>query len=381
MSKKATVNIIGSIGSDVFSENSLRSVMKQVESVPDAEEIFVNINSPGGEVTEGFAIYNYLISQNKKVTTRGVGLVASIATVVFLAGKKRELYDNTQFLIHNPWTYGEGDASALEKKAEELRNIENQLLDFYSLNTGTEKDVLRDLMNSDKMVSASIANELKFATDILSPVKAFATIKTTNKNKETMSKIGKIFKEAFAALKSHGVVLAEMVTTTDGTELEIDMAGSTIAVGDSVMVNGENAEGTFELADGTTIVVVEGKITEMTKPESAMEKEEEEEEMNSGHDEEEKKKNAQLIASLQSEIENLKAVNAQLQNENSEMAKNVEVITNHLKSLKVNAKLPANAPQFNKSVNDVKTELTKEEVKARFKELQNKTKGKVTLAI
>lgn len=381
MSKKATVNIIGSIGSDVFSENSLRSVMKQVESVPDAEEIFVNINSPGGEVTEGFAIYNYLISQNKKVTTRGVGLVASIATVVFLAGKKRELYDNTQFLIHNPWTYGEGDASALEKKAEELRNIENQLLDFYSLNTGTEKDVLRDLMNSDKMVSASIANELKFATDILSPVKAFATIKTTNKNKETMSKIGKIFKEAFAALKSHGVVLAEMVTTTDGTELEIDMAGSTIAVGDSVMVNGENAEGTFELADGTTIVVVEGKITEMTKPESAMEKEEEEEEMNSGHDEEEKKKNAQLIASLQSEIENLKAVNAQLQNENSEMAKNVEVITNHLKSLKVNAKLPSNAPQFNKSVNDVKTELTKEEVKARFKELQNKTKGKVTLAI
>lgn len=372
MAKKATVNIIGSIGSDVFSENSLRTVMKQVESVPDATEIHVNINSPGGEVTEGFAIYNYLTSQGVPVITRGVGLVASIATVVFLAGKKRELYENTQFLIHNPWTYGEGDAATLEKKAEELRGIENQLLDFYANHTGTDKDTLRDLMNSDKMVSASIANELKFATDILTPVKAFATIKTQTKKETNMSKIGKIFKEAFAALKAQGVLLSEMVTTTDGTELEIEMAGATIAVGDTVTVNGEPAEGTFELADGSTIVVVEGKITEMMKPESAME-----------HEDEEEKEKAQsdVIANLQSEIETLKAANAELKNQNSEMAKNVEVITNHLKKLKVNAAIPSNAPQFNKVAPDAKKEMGVDEIKARFKELQNKSKGKTTLAI
>jgi ATP-dependent Clp endopeptidase proteolytic subunit ClpP len=371
MSKKATVNIIGSIGSDAFSDNSLRSIMKQVENVPDATEILVNINSPGGEVSEGFAIYNYLTSQNIPVTTRGVGLVASIATVVFLAGRKRELYENSQFLIHNPWTYGEGDANTLEKKAEELRLIENQLLDFYSNHTGTDKDVLRDLMNSDKIISSSTANELKFATDILSPIKAFATIKNKTTKNETMSKIGKIFKEAFNALKANGVVLAEMVTTTDGTELEIEMAGATIAIGDSVMVNGESAEGTFELADGTTIIVVEGKITEVAKPESAME-----------HDDEEEKKNhAELISTLEAEIENLKQANAKLQNENSEMAKNVEVITNHLKRLKVNASIPSNAPQFNKVSSEVKAEMSVEEVKSRFKELQNKTKGKTTLAI
>lgn len=374
MSKKATVNIIGSIGSDIFAENSLRSVMKQVESVADADEIVVNINSPGGEVTEGFAIYNYLVSQGKPVRTRGVGLVASIATVVFLAGKKRELYDNTQFLIHNPWTYGEGDASTLEKKAEELREIENQLLDFYATHTGTDKDVLRDLMNNDKMVSAAVANELKFATEILTPVKAFATIKHKNQNNQTMSKIGKIFRDAFAALKSHGVAFNEMVTTTDGTELEIEMEGATIAVGDAVMVGGEPAEGTFELADGTTIVVSEGKITEVSKPEEAMEKEEDEEEKNAVD-------YSEVIASLQTEIDTLKAANTTLQNENAEMAKNVEVITNHLKRLKVNATIPSNAPQFNKAAAEVNKEMSVEEVKARFKELQNKTKGKTTLAI
>jgi len=372
MSKKATINIIGAIGSDSFSENSLRSVMKQIEANEGADEIVININSPGGEVTEGFAIYNYLTSLDKNITTRGVGLVASIATVVFLAGKKRELYENTQFLIHNPWTYGEGDASALEKKVEELRSIETQLLNFYATHTGADKSTLKDLMDSDKMISASSANELKFATDVLTNVKAFATIKNKISNNTTMTKIGKIFRDAFAALKAQGVVLSEMVTTTDGTELEIEMAGATVAAGDMVTVNGEPADGTFELADGTTIVVVEGKITEVTKPEAAMEKEEEEEE---------EKNYDSIIAQLQNEINTLKNENASLKSENNEMAKNVEVITNHLKKLKVNATLPANAPQFNKVSPEVKNELSVDEIKTRFKELQNKTKGKVTLAI
>lgn len=370
MSKNATINLIGSIGSDAFSEISLRTVMAQVEAVKDADHILININSPGGEVTEGFAIYNYLTSLPNNITTRGVGLVASIATVVFLAGKKRELYPNTQFLIHNPWTYGEGDAATLERKADELRSIENTLLDFYTTHTGIDKTQLQDLMNSDKMINADAALELNFATTILTPVKAFATIKTKSSKNTTMSKIGKIFREAFTALKAQGVVLSEMVTTTDGTELEIEMKGSTIAVGDMVMVEGEAADGTFELADGTTIVVSEGTITEVTKPEAGMKESEDEDEY----------KNI-TTAELQTQIDALVNENNRLAAENAEMAKNVEVITAHLKKLKINAAIPANAPQFNKVAPDAKKEMTTDEIKTRFRELQNKTKNKTTLAI
>jgi len=368
MSKKATINLIGNVGSSPFDDISLRSVMLQIENVKDADEILININSPGGEVTEGFAIYNYLTGLPYNITTRGVGLVASIATVVFLAGKKRELYDNTQFLIHNPWTYGEGDAATLEKKAEELRSIENQLIDFYASHTGVEKTTLQELMNEDKMIGSDMAKDLNFATDILSPVKAFATVKNKISNKTTMSKIGKIFREAFTALKAQGVMLSEMVTTTDGTELEIEMKGSTIAVGDMVMVAGEPADGTFELADGTTIVVKEGTISEVTKPEASKD----------GEDEEDETMNA---SELQSQIDALVLENKRLSEENAEMAKNVEVITAHLKKLKINAAIPANAPQFNKVAPDIKKEMSVDEIKTRFRELQNKTKNKPTLAI
>lgn len=367
MGKIATINIIGAIGSDNHSENSLKSVMHQVASNPDATEYIVNINSQGGEVTEGFAIYNYLLGLNKPITTRGVGLVASIASVIFLAGGKRELYGNTQFLIHNPWTYGEGDAAALEKKAEELRNIETQLINFYSEQTGVDAETLQALMNEDKLISADMAQELKFATEILQPIKAYAILKNKTENKNTMSKIGKIFKDAFKALKENGVVLNDMVTTTDGTELEIEMAGSSPAVGDMVMVNGEPAEGTFELADGTTIVCVGGAITEVQKPSAEAETESNEIDAR--------------IAELENKISALENENNTLKAENAEMVAEVEVITNHLKTLKVNARIPVTAPTFNKQKPNANAEMSKEEIKARFDELRAKTNKKTTIAI
>jgi len=364
MNKVGYINIIGGIGSDAYAENSLRSVMEQVKAAGVVEKYIININSGGGEVAEGFAIYNYLLSLEKPIITRGVGMVASIATVIFLAGGKRELYPNTQFLIHNPWTFGEGDADVLEKKAEELRGIENQLLDFYVGHTGVEKTTLQSLMKEDKIIPADTAHELKFATEILQPVKAYATINNKNKTKETMSKIGKIFREAFTALKANGVVLNDMVQTTDGTELEIEMMEGSPSVGDMVTVNGEPANGTYELADGTTIIVTEGKITEVMKPEAAQ---------NESVEDAEKKKmsndvNAQLDA-LNEIIAQLEAENNALKAENSQMIAEVKTITNHLQKMKIAASVPTAQPQFSKSV-PTSNELSKEEIKARFNELK-----------
>jgi ATP-dependent Clp protease protease subunit len=374
MNKVGYINIIGGIGSDAYAENSLRSVMEQVKAAGVVEKYIININSGGGEVAEGFAIYNYLLSLEKPIITRGVGMVASIATVIFLAGGKRELYPNTQFLIHNPWTFGEGDADVLEKKAEELRGIENQLLDFYVGHTGVEKTTLQSLMKEDKIIPADTAHELKFATEILQPVKAYATINNKNKTKETMSKIGKIFREAFTALKANGVVLNDMVQTTDGTELEIEMMEGSPSVGDMVTVNGEPANGTYELADGTTIIVTEGKITEVMKPEAAQ---------NESVEDAEKKKmsndvNAQLDA-LNEIIAQLEAENNALKAENSQMIAEVKTITNHLQKMKIAASVPTAQPQFSKSV-PTSNELSKEEIKARFNELKAKSKKRNTIA-
>lgn len=363
MAKPGIINIIGDVGS--FGGVSLASVMEQVAAQPRAKEYLVNINSPGGEVTEGYAIHNYLVGLGKPVTTRGIGLVASIATVIFMAGRKRELYPSTQFLIHNPWTFGEGDAAELERKAAELREIEQGLINFYALHTGADHDTLRDLMAQDRMISAETAQELRFATDVLTPVQAFATIKnpkqTTN---TTMSKVGKIIKDAFTALRASGVIFNEKVMTADGQELEITMAGDMIAVGDAVTLNGEPATGEFVLADGHIVIVDGGIITEVKVPTVEEAPSTEVEDLKA------------QIAALQAEVANLKA-------ENTEAITNLEVITNHLRKLKVTAQVPAKAASFNRTsaAAPVVVEPTKDEIKARLLELQAKTKKRGTVAI
>jgi len=366
MAKPGIINIIGDVGS--FGGVSLASVMEQVAAQPRAKEYLVNINSPGGEVTEGYAIHNYLVSLGKPVTTRGIGLVASIATVIFLAGRKRELYPSTQFLIHNPWTFGEGDAAELERKAAELREIEQGLVSFYALHTGAEHDTLRSLMALDKMISAEQALELRFATEVLTPVQAYATIKSTQHTKNTtMSKVGKIIKDAFTALRASGVIFNEKVMTADGQELEITMAGDMIAVGDAVTLNGEPATGEFVLADGHIVIVDGGIITEVKVPTV--------EEAPAAEPGEVEDLKAQ-IAALQAEVASLKV-------ENTEAITNLEIITNHLRKLKVTAQVPAKAASFNRTsaAAPAPVEPTKDEIKARLQELQAKTKKRGTVAI
>lgn len=371
MPKVGQINIIGGIG---MWENSLQDVMNQVKALGNVDEYLVLINSGGGEVFEGYAIHDYLISLNKPITTRGIGIVASIATVIFLAGSKRQLYPTTSFLIHNPFSGAEGNADDLQKKSDELRVIEDNLISFYIKNTGCDKETLTALMKEDTLVDSDIALELKFATEILEPVKAYATFKkdTMNKGKNT---IGKIFKDAFAQLTKLGVVLNETVETIDGKELEITMSGAEPAVGDSVQIDGEPAEGTFILADGTEITVSGGIISEI-KNASA---------------EDDKNAKAQLdvlnakkseleteIENLKTEIENLKAENASLKNENTAMVEEVTDITNYMKGLKIeNVKLPKPSNSFNRNFNPDK-EPTKDEVKARLKELAEKRKGNKT---
>ena len=378
MAKAGKIYVIGSIGS-FWADVSLAGIIEQVNALGNVDEYIVEINSGGGEVMEGYAIHNYLLSLGKPITTRGIGMVASIATVIFLAGKKRELYPTTQFLIHNPWSGVEGDADTMESRAKELRDMENQLLDFYVKETGSDRDTLQALMSENKFIPADLANELKFATAIIEPVKAFASInQSQTKNKTTMSKIGKVFGDAFKALKNLGVILNESVMTTDGKELEIEMAGDTVAVGDTVTLSGEPASGTFELSDGTSITVENGSVTAVTKA-AAKNPDEEEEEM---------AKMKVEIEALKADIETMKAnadalatENETLKAENAEMTTEVEAIVAHLKALKIQAKVPAKATRFNKAPEKKDAPVSGEDFKATVKEYAAKRKKTTRVAV
>lgn len=97
-----------------------------------SEDLTLKISSPGGSVLEGFAIMDALAAYPGEVTTLGVGYVASIASVILLAGDKVKMAENAFLMVHNPWSYMEGDAEDMRKQADVLEKMEMQIADVYA---------------------------------------------------------------------------------------------------------------------------------------------------------------------------------------------------------------------------------------------------------
>lgn len=362
----AHIDIFGEISSmqtpdaGAYGIISLAGVHQQVKDAGGADgisELVVHINSPGGEVSEGFAIYNYITSLGVPVTTIADGMVASIASVIFLAGSTRKAYTNTDFMIHNPWTMAVGDANQLESYVEDLRRVERQLLDFYVKATGSDRDTIEVMMADETHLTAEQLLELKFATEVVDPVKAFAKFSPTN-NKTIMkklNKVGKFFAEAWTELKRLGVPLNEMVMTADGKELEIEMGDATeVQVGQSVMMEGAPApDGEYVLENGMTIMVVAGVISEVMSGEAPAETPE--------------------VSALRKEITSLRAELANLKSANEAIEKEATEIVAHLKTLNTRYAPPRRfgAQVSSESVTSNATP-SKEDIKARINQLRKK---------
>lgn len=248
-----------------------KHVVSILNKYPDAEEINVHINSPGGEVSEGFAIHDILTSSGKKVNTIVEGYCGSIATVIFLAGESRKITENSKFMIHNPWGIIEGDTDQIAKYADDLLKVENLLIDFYNQKTGIDKNQLDELMKKETEYTAKEAKEFGFATEVIETVRALAIFKPKNKEmKNKNQKVGLIARltKAMKALSTDDEPKALSLEVEGGGTIDIETESDTPAVGDAVTVDGEAApDGEHVLADGRKVVTAEGKITEIIEPE------------------------------------------------------------------------------------------------------------------
>ena len=122
--KSAELYIFGDITSYPWYEDGVSAygLVKQLQDM-DVEHIKVHINSYGGEVKEGLAIYNALKDSKMKVTTICDGFACSAASVVFMAGDERIIKEASLLMIHNAWTFVQGDSNALRKQADDLEKI------------------------------------------------------------------------------------------------------------------------------------------------------------------------------------------------------------------------------------------------------------------
>jgi ATP-dependent Clp protease, protease subunit len=133
-----------------------------------APKISVRINSPGGDVFDGIAIYNALREHPSAVTTHIDGVAASSASVVALAGEQVLMAENAFYMIHNPWAFVIGNSDDLRKEADVLDKVSGSLLMAYQQKTGKTADELRALMTDETWYTAAEAAEAGFVDEVVS---------------------------------------------------------------------------------------------------------------------------------------------------------------------------------------------------------------------
>ena len=167
---EADVYIFGDITSWEWLESDVSSytLSKELKEL-DAEvkTINVHINSYGGEVAEGLAIYNMLRNHNAKVVTYCDGFACSIASVIFMAGDERIMNNASLLMIHNAWMYTVGNAEQLRKDADDLEKITQASIEAYKSHISITEDELKELLDNETWLSPADALEKGFATSIV----------------------------------------------------------------------------------------------------------------------------------------------------------------------------------------------------------------------
>ncbi len=134
---------------------------------PEVTDIEVHINSYGGDVAEGVAIYNALRQSGKHVTTVCDGFACSIASVIFMAGERRVMNAASLLMLHEPsFPRAGGNAKQLRKQADDLDVIAQLSKTAYLAPGGIEPDELDAVMAEETWVSPEQAVEWKLATEI-----------------------------------------------------------------------------------------------------------------------------------------------------------------------------------------------------------------------
>ena len=164
----ATINIYGDITSWEWYDTdvSAATLSKQLEALGDVEQIDVFINSYGGEVAEGLAIYNALRRHKAKITTYCDGFACSIASVIFMAGDERVMNEASLLMIHNAWTWASGNASELRKLAEDMDKITQASVEAYKAHSNLSEEEIKAKMDAETWILPSEALEWGFATKV-----------------------------------------------------------------------------------------------------------------------------------------------------------------------------------------------------------------------
>ena len=171
-------DIVGSEWEKLESEDTCPTeVINFLEQVKDVQQLNIYINSGGGSVFAGLAIYNMLKRHKAYKTVYIDGLAASIASVIALAGDKIIIPSNAFMMIHKPWSWTAGNAHDLRKMADDLDRIEQGILNVYSENIreGVDMGSIQEMVDAETWLVGADAAQY-FNVELSEPTQAVAML-------------------------------------------------------------------------------------------------------------------------------------------------------------------------------------------------------------
>lgn len=269
--------IYGEIGKGL-GKVSIESVKSQLD--PKASDYILHMASPGGDVFEGFGIYNILRNSGKKIVTHIEAVTASIATLVSFAGETIVMNRTAQFMIHNPYISDlKGEAKDLRNVADQLDQIKALLMDVASKRAtrngkSISNDELSKLYDNETWLNSDTAMEYGFVDEVQDAIKAVAKVDLTSIRKmEKETWLQSVIKNLFGNKKFKNEFTE---TLQDGTTIIVmsedgDWAGKQV-----VTQQGEALPpGDYTLASGKVITVGENSTISEVKEAAAAENKEE----------------------------------------------------------------------------------------------------------
>lgn len=171
--KAANIAIFSDIG---YFGVTAQDFHDQLAALGSPDELNISISSNGGDVSQGFAIFNMLARHPAHKVVTVEGLAASMASVIAMAGDEIVMPENSMLMIHNPWGSVMGESDQIASFAEALKTMQDNIVAAYVTRTGMSAEEVSALMDKETWLGAADAVEMGFADRMSDPVKMAASI-------------------------------------------------------------------------------------------------------------------------------------------------------------------------------------------------------------
>ena len=163
-----SISVFDVIGQDYWGEGITAKRIAGALRAMNGADVTVNINSPGGDMFEGLAIYNLLREYEGHVTGKVLGIAASAASIIAMAGDDIQIGRGAFLMIHNCWVYAMGNRHDFAELAQSLEPFDTAMADIYAARSGLDIAAVQKLMDGESYIGGSDAVAKGLADSLLS---------------------------------------------------------------------------------------------------------------------------------------------------------------------------------------------------------------------